>query len=113
MRGRPAYNPNNRTVIQTMEGAARAMKDEAIVKIEEIGATAECHVLAVIHVLAVRQHVGRCAAAKEGTLFEQAHAPAGLSQRDAGCQSRQPAADHDHIFQEYSLPCDARNAPWR
>src|SRR6266850_944944 len=86
---------------------------DALVKIREIRAAAERHVLAIVHVLAVRQHVGRCAAAEEGTLFEQAHAPAGFSQRDAGCQSRQPAADHDHAFQEYSLPCGARNAPWR
>ena len=85
----------------------------AAVEIFEVRAAAEGHVLAIIHMLAVRQHVGRCAAAKEGTLFEQAYAPAGFSQRDAGCQSRQPAADHDHAFQEYSLPCGARNAPWR
>ena len=83
------------------------------VEIFEVRAAAEGHVLAIIDVLAVRQHVGRCAAAKEGTLFEQAHTPAGFSQRDAGCQPRQPAADDDHAFQEYSLPCGARNAPWR
>jgi hypothetical protein len=57
----------------------------APVKIREISAAAESHVLAIIHVLAVRQHVRRCATSEEGTLFEQAHKPAGFSQRDAGC----------------------------
>src|SRR5207244_4159903 len=77
----------------------------------EIGAAAEGDVLAIVDGLAVGQDVGSCAAAKEGTLFEQTYAPAGFSQRDAGCQSRQPAADHDHAFQGYSLPCGVRSAP--
>ena len=86
---------------------------DAPIKIGEIGAAAERDVLAIVDVLAVGQHVGSCAAAEEGTLFEQTYAPAGFSQRDAGCQSRQPAADHDHAFQEYSLPYGGRSAPWR
>src|SRR5260370_40692629 len=85
---------------------------DAAVEVFEIGAAAEGHVLAIIDVLAVGQHVGGCAAAEEGTLFKQTHAPAGFSQRDAGCQSRQPAADHDHAFQGYSLPWGGRSAPW-
>ncbi len=72
---------------------------DADVEIIEVGAAAESNVLAIVHVLAVGQHIGSCAAAKEGTLFEQTYAPAGFSQCDAGCQSRQPAADHDHAFQ--------------
>src|SRR6266478_6030091 len=56
---------------------------------------------------------GAALRAEEETLFKQTHAPAGFSQRDAGCQSRQPAADHDHAFQGYSLPCGGRSAPWR
>src|SRR2546422_700967 len=83
------------------------------VEILEIGAAAKGHMLAIVHVFAIGQHVGRCAAAEEGTLFEQTYAPAGFSQRDAGCQPRQPAADHDHAFQGYSLPCGGRSAPWR
>src|SRR5690242_10615552 len=86
---------------------------DAAIEIIEIGAAAKRYVLAVVHMLAIWQHVGRCAAAEEGTLFEQTHTPAGFSQRDAGCQSRQPAADHDHAFQGYSLPCGGRSAPWR
>ena len=82
------------------------------VEIFEIGAAAKGHVLAIVHVLAVGQHVRRRAAAEEGTLFKQTHAPAGFSQRDAGCQSRQPAADYDHAFQGYSLPSGGRSAPW-
>src|SRR4029077_1924913 len=86
---------------------------DTIVEIFKIGATSQRYVLAIVHVLAVGQHVGRCAAAEEGTLFEQTYAPARFSQRDAGCQSRQPAADHYHAFQEYSLPYGGRSAPWR
>ncbi len=52
---------------------------DAAVKIVEIGAAAERDVLAIIDVLAVGQHVGGCAAAEEGTLFEQPNAPTGLS----------------------------------
>ena|SRR5438132_8152775 len=77
---------------------------DAPVEILKIGATTEGDVLTIVHMLAVGQHIGRCPATKEGTLFKQAYAPAGFSQRDAGCQPRQPAADHDHTFQEYSLP---------
>src|SRR5712692_1021820 len=86
---------------------------DAAVEIIEIGTAAERDVLAIVDVLAVGQHVRRRAAAEKGTLFEQTNAPAGFSQRDAGCQSRQPAADHDHAFQGYSLPCGGRSAPWR
>ena len=86
---------------------------DAPVEIFEVGAASEGHVLAIVHMLAVGQYVGRCPAAKEGTLFKQTYAPAGVSQRDAGCQSRQPSADHDHAFQGHSLPCGARSAPGR
>ncbi len=73
---------------------------DAAIKVLEISAAAKGHVLAIVHVLAVRQDVRRCAPAEEGTLFKQTYAPAGVSQRDAGCQSRQPAADRDehHFF---------------
>ena len=83
---------------------------DASVKVLEIGAAAEGHVLTIVDVLAVRQDVGGCAAAEKGALFEQPHTPAGFSQRDAGRQSRQPAADHDHAFQGGSLPSRVRNA---
>ena len=86
---------------------------DAPVEIFQIGAASQSHMLAIVHMLAVGQHVGGCPAAEEGTLFKQTYAPAGFSQRDAGCQSRQPAADHDHAFQGYSLPCVGRSAPWR
>src|SRR5580704_14450670 len=77
---------------------------DAPVEIVEVGAAAESYVLAVIDVLTVGQHVGRGAAAEKGTLFEQPDPVTRFSQRDAGCQARQAAADHDHTFQGYSLP---------
>jgi hypothetical protein len=77
---------------------------DAPVEVFEICAASQSHMLTIVHMLAVGQHVRRCAAAEEGTLFKQTYAPAGFSQCDAGCQSRQPAADHDHAFQGYSLP---------
>src|ERR1700716_307813 len=98
---------------ETVEESDFAGGADAAVKIVKIGAATKSHVLAIVDVLAVRQHVGGCPAAKEGTLFEQTYAPAGFSQRDAGCQPRQPAADHDHAFQGYSLPCGGQSAPWR
>src|SRR5258708_39346234 len=64
---------------------------DAAVENFEIGAAAEGDVLAIIDVVATRQHVGRCPAAKEGALLKKTDAPARISQRDAGCQSRPPA----------------------
>jgi hypothetical protein len=55
----------------------------APVKIFQIRATAQRYVLAVVHMLPIRQHVRSCAPAEEGPLLEQTHAPAGFSQRDA------------------------------
>src|SRR6266700_747520 len=82
----------------------------APIEVLEVGTAAEGYMLTIVDVLAVGQHVGRCPAAEEGTLLEQTYAPARLSQRDAGCQSRQPAADDDHAFQGYFLPCGGRSA---
>ena len=87
-----------------------AVRADAAVKILEIGAAAEGDVLAIVHVLAVGQFVGRSAAAEVGPLFEKFYSPAGLSQRDAGRQTRQPAADHDHAFQRCSLSSRGRSA---
>jgi hypothetical protein len=50
-------------------------------------------------VLAVGQHVGSRAAAKKRTQLEQPDTPTRFSQRDAGCEPRQTATDHDHTFQ--------------
>jgi len=61
---------------------------DARVEIVEICAASQSDVLTVVHMLAVGQHVGRCAAAKKGTLFKQTNTPAGFSQRDARRQSR-------------------------
>src|ERR1700731_740066 len=83
---------------------------DAPVKILEIGAATERNMLAIVDVLAVGQDVRSCTAAEERALFEKAYPPARVSQREAGCQ---PAADHDHVFQECSLPSGARNALWR
>src|SRR5260370_41705966 len=94
----------------------RIEKDEPVKKLDfaggtdaageifEIGAAAEGDVLAIIDVLATGQHVGGCAAAKERALVKQTYAPAGFSQRDAGCQSLQPAAHHHHALPGYSPP---------
>jgi hypothetical protein len=71
---------------------------DAAVEVVKIGAAAERDVLAIVHVFAIRQNVGSGPAAEEGPLLKESNAPAGFSQRDAGRQSRQPAADHDHVF---------------
>ena len=71
---------------------------DAAIEILEIGAAAQRDVLAIVHVLAAGQHVGRGAAAQMGPLFEQTHAEAGFSQRDGRGKSRQAAADHDHAL---------------
>src|SRR5438552_961704 len=83
---------------------------DAPVEIFQIGAASQSHMLAIVHMLAVGQHVGGCPAAEEGTLFKQTYAPAGFSQRDAGCQSRQAAADHDHAFKDilFRVSAEAR-----
>src|ERR1700674_473956 len=99
--------------VEAVEELDFAGGSDARVEIFEICAASQSHVLTIVDMLAVGQHVRRCAAAKKGTLFKQTYAPAGFSQRDAGCQSRQPAADHDHAFQVYSLPCGGRSAPWQ
>src|SRR5260370_35402784 len=74
---------------------------DAAIKVLEISAAAKGHGLAIVHVLAVRQDVRRCAPAEVGTLFKQTYAPPGATQRTAGSQSRQPPPDHDHAFQGY------------
>ena len=71
---------------------------DAAVKILEVRAATQRNVLAVVHVLAARQHVRRGTAAQVGPLFEQTHAEAGFSQRDGRGKSRQAAADHDHAL---------------
>ena len=71
----------------------------AAIEIGEVGAAPESYVLAIIDVLAIGQNIGGGAAAEKRFLFEQPYAPACFSQRDAGRQSRQPAADHDRAFQ--------------
>src|SRR5580700_10148324 len=85
----------------------------AAIEVFEIGAAAEGDVLAVVDVLAIGQDVGSRPSAEERALLKKTNAPACFSQRDAGCQSRQPAADHDHAFQGYSLPRGGRSAPLR
>src|SRR5205807_8652732 len=69
---------------------------DAAVKIVEIGAAAERDVLAIVHVLAAGENGGSGAATEVRPQLKKFYAPAGLSQRDAGRQTRQPAADHDH-----------------
>ena len=70
---------------QAIEEFDFAFRADAAVEVFEIGAAAERDVLAIVHVLAVRQDIGSCAAAEVGPLFEQTHAAACVSQRDAGC----------------------------
>src|SRR5580704_3463466 len=86
---------------------------DAAIEVFELGATAKSDVLAIIDVLAIWQDVRSRASAKKWALLKESNAPACLSQRDAGCQPRQPAADHDYAFQEYSLPRGGRSAPLR
>jgi len=57
---------------------------DAAVEVLEIRAAAKSHMLAVVDVLTTGESVRGGSAAEEGALFEQAYAPAGLSQRDAG-----------------------------
>src|SRR5260370_40214475 len=70
--------------------------NDAGVEIFGICVASQGHVLTVVDMLAVGQDVGRCAAAKKGTLFKQPDAPSGFSQGDSGCHSPQPPADTDH-----------------
>ena len=86
---------------------------DAAIEVFEIGAATEGDVLTIVDVFAVGQDVGSRAAAEKRTLLEESNAPARFSQRDAGRQTRQPAADHDHVFQGYSLPRGGRSAPLR
>ena len=107
-----------------MHGAAAALRVEekeaveefyfirgadAAIEIVKIGAAAERDVLAIVHVLAIRQDIGSCAATEVGSLFEQTYAAACVSQRDAGCQTRQPAANHDHVFRGHYPEYGARS----
>ena len=85
----------------------------ASVEIFEVGAAAKGYVLAIVYVLAIRQSIGSCAAAEVRTLFEEAYAAAGVSQRDAGRQPRQPAANHDHVFRGHYVEYAARILPGR
>lgn len=113
------------TSVHFAAAALRIQKDEAVeklyfiagadaaIKVFEISAAAESDVLAIVHVLAVRQDIGGRAAAEEWALFKETDSPARISQRDAGRQSRQPAAYHDCAFQECSLPRGGRSAPLR
>ena len=68
------------------------------IEVREIGAAAERNMLAIVYVLAIRQSIGSCAAAEVGPLCEETNEAACFSQRDAGRQPRQPAANHDHVF---------------
>ena len=98
---------------ETVEEFNFAGGADAAIEVFEIGAAAEGDVLAIVHMLAIRQDVGSRASAKERTLLKETNAPARFSQCDAGCQTRQPAADYDHSFQEYSLPRGGQSAPLR
>ena len=80
------------------------------IEILEVRAAAQRHVLAIVHVLAAGQHVGRRAAAQVGPLFEQTHAEAGFSQRDGRGKSRQAAADHDHALRGHYFGVTAQAA---
>ena len=84
---------------QPVEETNFSISAYAAVEIIEVGATTQSHVLAVVHVLASGQHVGRGPATQMGPFFEQTYAVAGFSQRDGRGESRQAAADHDHVFQ--------------
>jgi len=86
---------------------------DAAIKVFKVGAAAKSDMLAIVDVLAIGQDIGSRASAEKRTLLKETNAPARFSQRDAGCQPRQPAADHDHAFQGYSLPRGGRSAPLR
>ena len=82
---------------------------DTFIEIFKIGAAAECDMLAIVHVLAIRQDIGSCPAPEVRPLFEQTYAAARVSQRDAGCQTRQPAANHDHVFRGHYPEYAARS----
>src|SRR5271169_6670409 len=73
---------------QTIEISYFVAGTYAAIEIFEVGAATECDMLAIVHMLAARQNVRSRAAAKKWALLEETDAPAGLSQRDAGCQTR-------------------------
>jgi len=66
----------------------------APVKIGQVRAAAQRHMLAIVHFAAVGQRVRRSPPAEVGTLLEQLNAKACVSQRDGGGQARQAAADY-------------------
>jgi hypothetical protein len=84
---------------QAIEEFNFAGRTYTLVEILKVGAATEGYVLAVVDVFAVGQNVGGRAAAQERTLLKQPDLATRLSQRDAGRQTRQPAANHDHTFQ--------------
>ena len=73
------------------------------VKIFKVRATSQRDVLAIVHMLAAREHVRRGTATQMGPLFEQTYAEAGFSQRDGRGKSRQAAADHDHALRGHCV----------
>src|ERR1700739_68503 len=99
-----ALSPLRITQIQSIEKLDSVQYSNAPVKILQIRAAAKGHMLAIVYVLAVGQHVRRRPAAEIGSLFEQAHTPAAFSQRYARRQPREPASDHDYVWQVCSLP---------
>ena len=70
---------------------------EAVVKVEQVGAAAEQHVLAVIHHLAgAGMHVRRSAAAEIRTALEECNSVSGIGECTARRQARQAAANDAH-----------------
>src|SRR5262249_13623212 len=68
---------------------------EALIELEQVGATAEQNVLAVIdHFAGSGMLVGRRAAADVGTALEERDLSTSLSQGAAGSQTGQAAADN-------------------
>ncbi len=84
-RGAPARLQKGQPVIP----ANFLLHADVPVKLHEVGAAAEQHVLAVVHHLAgARMLVGRCASAEIGAAFKQSHAKTAIGERASSRQTR-------------------------
>ena len=86
---------------------------DAAVEIFEIGAAAERDVLAIVHVLAIRQDIGGCAAAEKGSLFEQTYAPAASASATPAASPASPPPITITLFKDILFRVAARIARGR
>ena len=86
-------------------------RSHAPVKIGQVRAATQRHVLAIVHFAAVGQRVRRSAPAEVGTLLEQLNAKTCVSQRDGGGQARQAAADYQDALRGHHPSTNRPSSP--